>query len=105
ATLAGEDCALPLALAPIGLGGLAARRGEVQAVRAANAAGVPFTLSTVGICPLEEVQAASSASFWFQLYMIRDRGVIEALLARAWAAGCRTLVFTVDLPIPGMRHR
>ena len=105
ATLAGEDCALPLALAPIGLGGLAARRGEVQAVRATNAAGVPFTLSTVGICPLEEVQAASSASFWFQLYMIRDRGVIEALLARAWAAGCRTLVFTVDLPIPGMRHR
>jgi L-lactate dehydrogenase (cytochrome) len=105
ATLAGEDCALPLALAPIGLGGLTARRGEVQAVRAANAAGVPFTLSTVGICPLEEVQAASSAPFWFQLYMIRDRGVIDALLARAWAAGCRTLVFTVDLPVPGMRHR
>ena len=105
ATLAGEDCALPLALAPIGLGGLAARRGEVQAVRAANAAGVPFTLSTVGICPLAEVAGASSAPFWFQLYMIRDRGVVEALLARAWDTGCRTLVFTVDLPIPGMRHR
>ena len=105
AVLAGEACAMPLALAPIGLGGLTARRGEVQAVRAANAAGVPFTLSTVGICPLAEVAAASSAPFWFQLYMIRDRGVIEALLARAWEAGCRTLVFTVDLPIPGMRHR
>ena len=105
ATLAGETCALPLALAPVGLGGLVARRGEAQAVRAANAAGVPFTLSTVGICPLAEVAAASSAPFWFQLYMIRDRGVIESLLARAWAAGCRTLVFTVDLPIPGMRHR
>ena len=104
-TLAGEACALPLVLAPVGLGGLMARRGEVQAVRAANAAGVPFTLSTVGICPLAEVQAASSAPFWFQLYMLRDRGVVETLLQRAWAAGCRTLVFTVDLPIPGVRHR
>ncbi len=104
-TLAGEACALPLVLAPVGLGGLMARRGEVQAVRAANSVGVPFTLSTVGICPLAEVQAASSAPFWFQLYMLRDRGVVEALLQRAWAAGCRTLVFTVDLPIPGVRHR
>jgi L-lactate dehydrogenase (cytochrome) len=105
ATLAGEDCALPLALAPVGMAGMMARRGEVQAVRAANASGVPFTLSTVGICPLVEVQAASNKPFWFQLYMIRDRGVIVALLERAWAAGCRTLVFTIDLPIPGMRHR
>jgi L-lactate dehydrogenase (cytochrome) len=105
ATLAGEACAMPLALAPVGMAGIMARRGEAQAVRAANAAGVPFTLSTVGICPLAEVQAASGAPFWFQLYMIRDRGVILALLEKAWAAGCRTLVFTVDLPIPGMRHR
>lgn len=104
-TLAGEACALPLVLAPVGLGGLMARRGEVQAVRAANAAGVPFTLSTVGICPLAEVQAASKAPFWFQLYMLRDRAVVEALLDHAWAAGVRTLVFTVDLPIPGVRHR
>jgi L-lactate dehydrogenase (cytochrome) len=87
------------------MAGMMARRGEAQAVRAANAAGVPFTLSTVGICPLAEVQAASGAPFWFQLYMIRDRGVILALLEKAWSAGCRTLVFTVDLPIPGMRHR
>jgi L-lactate dehydrogenase (cytochrome) len=105
ATLAGEACSMPLALAPVGLAGMMARRGEAQAVRAANAAGVPFTLSTVGICPLAEVQAASRAPFWFQLYMIRDRGVILDLLDKAWAAGCRTLVFTVDLPIPGMRHR
>ncbi|MBS0558234.1 MAG: L-lactate dehydrogenase [Proteobacteria bacterium] len=105
ATLAGEACAMPLALAPVGMAGMFARRGEAQAVRAANAARVPYTLSTVGICPLAEVAAASHAPFWFQLYMIRDREVIAALLERAWSVGCRTLVFTVDLPLPGMRHR
>ncbi len=104
ATLAGQPCALPLALAPIGLAGMAARRGEAQAARAAHAAGVPFTLSTVGICALDEV-AAASAPPWFQLYMLRDRGAVRALLEDAWAAGCRTLVFTVDLPLPGMRLR
>ena len=105
ASLAGDKARLPLALAPLGLGGLLARRGETQAVRAANAAGLPFTLSTVDICALEEVAKAASAPFWFQLYWLRDRGIVEALLQRAWAAGCRTLVFTVDLPLPGMRHR
>ncbi|WP_406624474.1 L-lactate dehydrogenase [Acidovorax sp. SDU_ACID1] len=105
ATLAGQPCALPLALAPIGLAGMAARRGEAQAARAAHAAGVPFTLSTVGICALDEVAAAASAPPWFQLYMLRDRGAVRALLEDAWAAGCRTLVFTVDLPLPGMRLR
>jgi L-lactate dehydrogenase (cytochrome) len=104
-TLAGEAVNLPLALAPIGLGGLMARRGETQAVRAANAVGVPFTLSTVGICSLEEVATAATAPFWFQLYWLRDRGIVQALLERAWAVGCRTLVFTIDLPLPGMRHR
>lgn len=104
-TLAGQPCRMPLALAPLGLGGLLARRGEVQAARAAEAAGVPFTLSTVGICPLGEVQAAVQQPIWFQLYMLRDRGIVQALLQRAWAAGCRTLVFTVDLPTSGMRHR
>jgi L-lactate dehydrogenase (cytochrome) len=104
-TLAGQSCALPLALAPIGLAGLMARRGEVQAARAAEAVGVPFTLSTVGICPLAEVMNAVQRPIWFQLYMLRDRGIVSALLQRAWAAGCRTLVFTVDLPISGMRHR
>lgn len=105
ATLAGQPCALPLALAPIGLAGMAARRGEAQAARAAHAAGVPFTLSTVGICPISEVAAAAGAPPWFQLYMLRDRGAVRALLDGAWAAGCRTLVFTVDLPLPGMRLR
>ncbi len=103
--LAGQRCSMPLALAPVGLAGMMARRGEVQAVRAAQAAGVPFTLSTVGICSLAEVQAAANAPFWFQLYMLRDRGAVRALLDRAWEAGCRTLVFTVDLPLPGMRQR
>lgn len=105
AVIVGEDCALPLALAPIGLAGMMARRGEAQAAGVAEAAGVPFTLSTVGICPLAEVQAARRTPFWFQLYMLRDRGVVAALLDEAWAADCRTLVFTVDLPLPGLRHR
>lgn len=104
-TLAGQSCSMPVVLAPLGLAGMMARRGEVQAVRVANAAGIPFTLSTVGICPVEEVQAAATETAWFQLYMIRDRARIEALLEKAWAAGCRTLVFTVDLPLPGRRHR
>ena len=103
--LAGQDCALPLALAPVGLAGMMARRGEAQAARAAQAASVPFTLSTVGICPLSEVVAATGAAPWFQLYMLRDRGAVRALLDDAWAAGCRTLVFTVDLPATGMRWR
>lgn len=104
-TLGGQACAMPLVLAPVGLAGMMAQRGEVLAVRAANTVGVPFTLSTVGICPLAEVAAAASAPFWFQLYMIRDRDRVGELLKSAWQAGCRTLVFTVDLPIPGMRHR
>ena len=105
ATLAGQACALPLALAPIGLAGMAARRGEAQAARAAKAAGVPFTLSTVGLCPIDEVAASAGVAPWFQLYMLRDRGAVRALLDAAWAGGCRTLVFTVDLPLPGMRLR
>ncbi len=104
-TLAGEACRMPLVLAPLGLAGLMARRGEAQAARAANAAGLPFTLSTVGVCALDEIIAATRTPPWFQLYMLRDRAIVEAILARAWAAGCRTLVFTVDLPMPGMRHR
>jgi L-lactate dehydrogenase (cytochrome) len=82
-----------------------ARRGEVQAVKAANRAGVPFTLSTVGICSHEEVAAASSAPFWFQLYMMHDRELVKRLLEQAWSSGCETLVFTVDLAVTGARHR
>jgi L-lactate dehydrogenase (cytochrome) len=104
-TLFGARQKLPVALAPIGLAGMNARRGETQAVRAANEAGVPFCLSTVSVCPIAEVAAASSAPFWFQLYMIRDRGFLRDLLAQAKAAGCSTLVFTVDMPVPGSRYR
>lgn len=104
ASLLGEDSRLPLVLAPVGLAGMMARRGEAQAARAARSAGVAFTLSTVGICGVDEV-AATGTPPWFQLYMLRDRGVVEALLASAWAAGVRTLVFTVDLPLAGPRHR
>ncbi len=104
-TLGGQACTMPLVLAPLGLAGMLARRGEVQAARAAEAAGVPFTLSTVGICPLHEVQHGLARPAWFQLYMLRDRGIVQALLQGAWEAGCRTLVFTVDLPLPGPRHR
>lgn len=104
-SMLGEDCSLPLALAPIGLAGMMARRGEAQAASAAHAAGVPFTLSTVGICGMQEVIAASGAPCWFQLYMLRDRGIVQNVLDQIWASGCRTLVFTVDLPLAGMRHR
>lgn len=105
ATLFGQDLALPVALGPIGLAGLNARRGEVQAARAAAAAGVPFTLSTVGICSIGEVAASASAPFWFQLYMIRDRGFMTDLLNQAAVARCSALIFTVDMPVPGARYR
>ena len=101
----GQKWALPVALAPVGLAGMNARRGEAQAVRAANKAGVPFTLSTVSACPLAEVAAAASAPFWFQLYMIRDRAFMKDLLDQAVAANCSALVFTVDMPVPGSRYR
>ncbi len=101
----GEKLAQPVILGPVGLAGLYARRGEVQAARAATAAGVPFCLSTVSICSIEEVSAANTAPFWFQLYVIRDRGYAAELLARARAAGCSTLVFTVDLPVFATRYR
>lgn len=104
-TLFGREMAMPLALAPVGLAGMMARRAEVQAKRAADAAGVPFCLSTVGICSMEEVAAVSPTPFWFQLYMLRDRGAVRDLLARARAAGVDTLVFTVDLAVVGARYR
>ncbi|ODT89644.1 FMN-dependent L-lactate dehydrogenase LldD [Phenylobacterium sp. SCN 70-31] len=104
-SLFGRRMALPVALGPIGLAGMNARRGEVQAARAAEAAGVPFTLSTVSACGLEEVVAGVRDPIWFQLYMIRDRGFMRELLARARETGCSTLVFTVDMPAPGSRYR
>jgi L-lactate dehydrogenase (cytochrome) len=104
-SLFGQKMAMPVALAPIGLAGLTARRGEVQAARAAEAAGIPFCLSTVSACPLAEVARGLSKPFWFQLYMIRDRAFMRDLLAQAAAVGCSALVFTVDMPTPGSRYR
>jgi L-lactate dehydrogenase (cytochrome) len=104
-TLFGHQQALPIALGPIGLAGLNARRGEVQAARAAQTAGIPFCLSTVSTCTIAEVAAATTAPFWFQLYVIRDRGFMRELLQRAEQAGCSALVFTVDMPLPGSRYR
>ena len=104
-TIFGQKLALPLALAPVGFAGMMARRAEVQAARAAEKAGVPFTLSTVGICPIDEVKAGTTKPFWFQLYMMRDRGVVREIIARAAAANCSALLFTVDLPVLGTRYR
>ncbi|PSJ38349.1 FMN-dependent L-lactate dehydrogenase LldD [Allosphingosinicella deserti] len=103
--LFGQELAMPVALAPIGLAGMNARRGERQAVRAAEKASIPFTLSTVSACALAEVAEAAAKPFWFQLYMIRDRGFMKDLLAEAAALGCPTLMFTVDMPVPGSRYR
>ncbi|HEY1414388.1 MAG TPA: L-lactate dehydrogenase [Caulobacteraceae bacterium] len=102
--LFGQKLAMPVALAPVGIAGMYARRGEIQAARAAEAAGVPFILSTVSVCSIEEVAAAAPPP-WFQLYMIRDRGFMDEMLARARAAASPVLVFTVDLPTPGSRYR
>ena len=104
-TLFGQEVSLPVALAPVGLAGMNARRGEVQAARAAAAFGVPFTLSTVGACSIGEVAAGSPTPFWFQLYMIRDRAFMADLLDLAEQAKCPALVFTVDMPVPGSRYR
>lgn len=103
--LVGQESAMPVALSPIGMGGMLARRAEVQAKRAADAAGVTFTLSSAAICSLEEIAAVSDRPFWFQLYMLRDRGVVREILERAWSVGVRTLVFTVDLAVVGERYR
>lgn len=101
----GQDLALPLVLAPLGIAGVMARRAEVQAARAAEQAGVPFCESTVSICSIEEVRAATAAPFWYQLYVMRDRGYARDLLARARTAGCPVLVLTVDLAVMGARYR
>lgn len=104
-TLFGQPSRLPVAFAPIGLAGMLARRGEVQAARAARDFGVPFTLSTVSACSLEEVTRAVPGPIWFQLYMIRDRTFMRDLIARAKAAKCSALLFTVDMPVAGARYR
>lgn len=100
-----ENLSMPVALSPVGLTGMYARRGEVQAAVAADKKGIPFTLSTVSVCPIEEVTPAIDRPMWFQLYVLRDRGFMKNALERAKAAGCSTLVFTVDMPVPGARYR
>lgn len=104
-TIAGQKVSLPLALAPIGICGMQHGDGEILAARAANDAGIPFCLSTMSICSIEDVAEATGKPFWFQLYVMRDRGFIKDLIARARNAKCSALVLTVDLPILGQRHR
>lgn len=103
--LFGAELTLPLALSPVGLSGMMARRGEAAARRVANQFGIPICLSTLSVCSLEEVGAAATGPFWFQLYMIRDRGACADLIARAKAAGVSVLALTVDLPVVGTRYR
>ncbi|MBO6849083.1 MAG: FMN-dependent L-lactate dehydrogenase LldD [Marinobacter sp.] len=100
-----ETLNMPVVLSPVGLTGMCARRGEVQAARAAEGKGIPFTLSTVSVCPIEEVAPAINRPMWFQLYVLKDRGFMKNALERARAAGVKTLVFTVDMPVPGARYR
>ncbi|OYQ34155.1 alpha-hydroxy-acid oxidizing enzyme [Niveispirillum lacus] len=104
-TLFGQEMGMPVALGPVGIAGMYHRRGEVQAARAANRAGLPFCLSTVSLCPLAEVAAGTDGPLWFQLYVIRDRAFMRDLLATAKQQGAKALVFTVDMPVPGARYR
>ena len=104
-TLLGQPMSMPLVLGPVALAGMYRRRGEAQAAKGAVRAGVTFTTSTMGICSPEEVQAAAGGASWFQLYMLRDRSIVETLLDRVQACGVKTLVFTVDLPMLGKRYR
>ena len=103
-SIVGEPASLPLALAPIGLCGMQHGDGEILSTRAAQAAGIPFTLSTMSICSIEDVAAAVDKPFWFQLYVMRDRGFVQSLVERAIAAKCSALVLTIDLQVLGQRH-
>jgi L-lactate dehydrogenase (cytochrome) len=104
-TILGEPAAMPLILAPVGLLGMQHGDGEIYACRAAQAAGIPFTQSTMSICSIEDIAAAVTKPFWFQLYVMKDRGFIKALIERAIAAKCSALVLTVDLQVIGQRHQ
>jgi L-lactate dehydrogenase (cytochrome) len=103
-TILGEAAAMPLILAPIGSGGLQYQDGEIHACRAAQKVGIPYTLSTMSICSIEDVAANVDKPFWFQLYVMKDRGFAKALIERAIAAKCSALVLTVDLQVLGQRH-
>lgn len=101
----GQAVTMPLALSPVGLTGMQCADGEIKAARAAEAFGVPFTLSTMSICSIEDIAAHTTAPFWFQLYVMRDEDFVDATLERARAAGCSALVLTLDLQILGQRHK
>ena len=103
--LFGQRWSLPVGLGPVGMAGMYARRGEVQAARAAASAGVPFALSTLSVCPVREIARKVGAPFWLQLYMIRDRPFLKEMLATGREAGCSALLLTVDLPVSGSRYR
>ncbi|RJF98516.1 alpha-hydroxy acid oxidase [Noviherbaspirillum saxi] len=104
-TMAGQEVAMPVALAPTGLTGMQHADGEILAAKAAEKFGVPFTLSTMSICSIEDIAANTSKPFWFQLYVMRDREFIKRLIARAKAAKCSALVLTLDLQVLGQRHK
>src|SRR3954465_11103219 len=104
-TILGEPAAMPLILAPVGLLGMQYGDGEIHACRAAQAAGIPFTQSTMSICSIEDIAASVDKPFWFQLYVMKDRGFIKSLIERAIAAKCSALVLTVDLQVIGQRHQ
>ena len=104
-TIVGQKVSVPLVLAPIGLAGMQRGDGEILAAQAANEAGIPFTLSTMSICSIEDVAEATGKPFWFQLYVIKDRGFSKAIMDRAAEANCNALVLTVDLQVLGQRHR
>src|SRR5256886_1475612 len=103
-TILGAPASLPLILAPVGLLGMQCGDGEILACRAAQAAGIPFTQSTMSICSIEDIAANVDKPFWFQLYVMKDRGFIKALIERAVAAKCSALVLTIDLQVLGQRH-
>ena len=104
-TMIGREVAMPVALAPVGMTGMQHADGEIKAARAAEKFGVPFTLSTMSICSIEDIAAHTKAPFWFQLYVMRDREFINRLIDRAKAANCGALVLTLDLQIIGQRHK
>ncbi len=101
----GAPAAMPLVIGPTGIAGLVHGDGEVLTAKAAEEFGIPFCLSTVSICSIEDVRSATKAPFWFQLYVMRDRGYTAALIDRAEAAGCPVLMMTVDIPVSGLRRR
>ena len=103
--LVGQAAKMPVAIAPTGLAGMQHADGEILAAKAAEAFGIPFTLSTMSICSIEDIAAHTKAPFWFQLYMMRDRDAMERMIERARAARCSALVLTLDLQVIGQRHK